>query len=362
MQGLAVFVQERKGCAKMEDAMPDDRPLVLCCPLPRTLDLIFTPARLAQLRDRFRLVDTTDDALPELSDEVLAQARYIIGQPPLDAKTLARLSSLRCIFNVESNLINNMPYDQVFARGIHVVTTGAVFAEPVAEIGLGFALSLMRNIHGADRDFRTGQEAWGGEGNASARLLTGARVGIIGFGDLGRAVARVLQGFRPQVLIHDPWLPEARILDAGATPASLADVLAQSDVVFVTAAVTSENRGFLGADAFASMRRGACFILLSRADVVDFPALMAAVASGHIRAASDVFPQEPLPPDHPVRQLEGFLLSAHRAGALDVAFKRMGEMVWADLDLLEKGLPPNLCKRAERETVARMRSRPVSVN
>lgn len=342
--------------------MPDDRPLVLCCPLPRTLDLIFTPARLAHLRARYRLVETVDESLPALGDDVLGEARYIIGQPPLDLPTLGRLRSLRCIFNVESNLINNMPYDQVFARGIHVVTTGAVFAEPVAEIGLGFALSLLRNIHGADADFRAGREAWGGDGNQTARLLTGAEVGIIGFGDLGRAVARVLQGFRPQIRIHDPWLPDARIHEAGATPADLASVLTQSDVVFVTAAVTSENRGFLGADAFASMRKGAAFILLSRADVVDFPALTEAVASGHILAASDVFPEEPLPLNHPVRGIPGFLLSAHRAGALDVAFKRMGEMVWQDMALIDKGLPPNLCKRAERETVARMRSRPVTKN
>ncbi|MDO9638012.1 MAG: hydroxyacid dehydrogenase [Pseudotabrizicola sp.] len=339
-----------------------ERPLVLCCPLPRTLELIFTPARLAELRARYRLVETTDEGLPGLDDAVLAQARYIIGQPPLDPATLARLSGLRCIFNVESNLINNMPYDQVFARGIHVVTTGAVFAEPVAEIGLGFALSLLRNIHGADADFRAGQELWGGAGNTGARLLTGADVGIIGFGDLGRAVARVLQGFRPRLRIHDPWLPEARIVEAGAEPATLDQLMAGSDVVFVTAAVTSENRGFLGADAFASMRKGAAFVLLSRADVVDFPALMAAVGSGHIRAASDVFPEEPPAAGDPVRRLPGLLLSAHRAGALDVAFQRMGEMVWQDMALLDRGLPPNLCKRAERETVARMRSRPVRVN
>ncbi|MFN4156380.1 MAG: hydroxyacid dehydrogenase [Paracoccaceae bacterium] len=339
-----------------------ERPLVLCCPLPRRLELIFTPERLAELRARYRLVETTDEALPVLEDAVLSQALYIIGQPPLDARTLARLGGLRCIFNVESNLINNMPYDQLFARGIHVVTTGAVFAGPVAEIGLGFALSLLRDIHGADADFRAGREVWGGAGNAGARLLTGAEVGIIGFGDLGRAVARVLAGFRPRLRIHDPWLPEARIVEAGAEPAALDVVMAQSDVVFVTAAVTSENRGLLGAEAFAAMRKGASFILLSRADVVDFPALMAAVARGHIRAASDVFPEEPLAADHPVRHLPGFLLSAHRAGALDVAFQRMGEMVWQDMALLDKGLPPNLCKRAERETVARMRSRPVSVN
>ncbi|WP_292408658.1 NAD(P)-dependent oxidoreductase, partial [Mesorhizobium sp.] len=72
--------------------------------------------------------------------------------------------------------------------------------------------------------------------------------------------------------------------------ATLDTVLSTSDFVFVVASVTSENQGFLGADAFARMRKGAAFILLSRAGVVDFPALMDAVRSGHIIAASDVFP------------------------------------------------------------------------
>ena len=211
-------------------------------------------------------------------------------------------------------------------------------------------------------DRAAGVEVWGGAGNAGARLLSGAEVGIVGFGALGRALARVLSGFRVRLRIHDPWLPAQRIAKAGGEACDLGTVMAQSDVVFVTAAVTSENRGFLGAPAFASMRRGAAFILLSRADVVDFPALMAAVKTGHIVAASDVFPEEPLAQDHPVRSLRGFLLSAHRAGALDGAFRAMGEMVLADMDLIDRGLPPNLCKRAERETVARFRSRPVAVN
>ena len=338
-----------------------DLPLILSCPLPRSLELIFAPELLADLRARYRIVETTDEGLAALPDDVLARARYIIGQPPMDEALLARLTTLRCVFNVESNLLDNMAYEAAFARGIHVVTTGAVFAEPVAEIGLGFALSLLRNIHGADADFREGREAWGGDGNGAARLLTGAEVGILGFGDLGRAVARVLTGFRPRLRVYDPWLAPSRIVAAGAEPASLDEVLAQSDVVFVTAAVTSENQGFLGAKAFALMRTGAAFILLSRASVVDFPALVAAVGSGHIVAASDVWPEEPLAQDHPVRAVKGFLRSAHRAGALDSAMKRMGDMVLEDMDLMDRGLPPLRCKRAERETASKMRSKPVDM-
>jgi phosphoglycerate dehydrogenase-like enzyme len=343
--------------------MPDKTlPLVISAPEPRTLDLIFTRETEAELRKTYRIVEADPERIAALGDAVLGEARYIIGQPPLDAETLARMPNLRAILNVESNLLNNMPYDILFARGIHVVTTGQVFAEPVAELGLAMALNLARGVIDADIAFREGRELWGGDGNRSARLLSGSEIGIVGFGDLGRALNRVLSGFRARIRVFDPWLPPSMLREAGVEPASLSHVLTMSDFVFVVASVTSENKGFLGADAFASMREGAAFILLSRADVVDFPALMAAVEAGHIVAASDVYPEEPLPLDHPVRGLRGFVRSAHRAGALDSAFKKMGDMVLEDMALMDRGLPPMRCKRAERETVSRMRSKPVSVN
>jgi phosphoglycerate dehydrogenase-like enzyme len=339
-----------------------EKSLIISAPEPRSLELIFSAANLAKLRATYEVVETTADLIATLGDDLLGRARYIIGQPPLSSDTLGRLRNLKAVLNVESNLLNNMPYDQVFARGIYVLTTGQVFAEPVAEMGLAMALNLARGIVDADLAFRKGAELWGGDGNATARLLTGSDIGIVGFGDLGKALHRVLSGFRAKIKVYDPWLPESILKDAGVQPASLESVMSQSDFVFVVAAVTSENKGFLGAKGFAGMRKGAAFILLSRADVVDFDALMAAVKSGHIVAASDVFPQEPLAADHPIRTLPGFLRSAHRAGALDVAFKKMGEMVLDDIEFMERGLPPMRLKRAERETVSRMRSKPVDKN
>lgn len=337
-------------------------PLVISAPEPRSLDLIFSPEARLELHRRYDIHDADPAGVGSLAPNILAQARYIIGQPPLTREAIERMTSLRCIFNVESNLLDNMPYDMLFGRGIHVVTTGSVFAGPVAELGVAMALNLARGIVDADLAFREGSELWGSEGNRTARLLSGADIGIIGFGDLGRALNRLLTGFRPRVRVFDPWLPSSMLVEAGTEPAGLDEVFAESDFIFVVASVTSENRGFIDRDSFAKMRPGAAFILLSRADVVDFPALMDAVSSGHIVAASDVFPEEPLPRDHPVRGLPGFLCSAHRAGALDAPFKKMGDVVLEDMALMDRGLPPLRCKRAERETVQRMRSRPVTTN
>ncbi|MEO6300230.1 MAG: hydroxyacid dehydrogenase, partial [Paracoccaceae bacterium] len=329
------------------------KPLILSSPEPRSIEMIFSDAAKARLYDRYRIVEVETDGLDTLPDTTLAQVQYVLGQPPIPAELLARMTGLKAVLNVESNLYPNMPYDILFQRGIYVLTTGAVFAEPVAEIGLAFALNLLRGVVDADLAFREGRELYGFEGNKQARLLTGANVGLIGFGELGRAVNRVLEGFRTHVKAYDPWLPPSLIRDHHVTPASLEEVLETSDVVFCVATVTGENEGFLGASHFARMKPGAAFVLLSRAGVVNFDALMEAVRSGHILAASDVFPEEPLALDHPVRGLKGFLRSAHRAGALDIAMKRMGDMVLEDMDLMDRGLPPLRCRRADRETASK---------
>ncbi len=118
----------------------DARPLVICAPEPRSLDLIFTPEKLGELRSGYELIETSSDMVSGLDETILARAKYILGQPPLTSDTLAKMTSLRAVLNVESNLLDNMPYEMIFARGIHVLTTGAVFSTPVAEIGIGFAL------------------------------------------------------------------------------------------------------------------------------------------------------------------------------------------------------------------------------
>lgn len=340
----------------------DAKPKVISDPVPRTLDLVFTPDDLKRLKSTYDVVEVEADNADMVYRDVLPEARYLIGQPDFGADRITAAKGLRAIFNVEGNFLPNVDYENCFERGIHVLTTSSVFAQPVAEIGLGFALSLLRDIPAADRAFREGAEIYGLDGNVDCRLLSECEIGFIGFGDLGNALIRLIRPFNAPIRIHDPWLPASHIATAGAEPATLNTVLSESDVIFVVASVTDTNEGFLGAAEFARMRPGASFILLSRAGVVDFDAMIAAARSGHIRFATDVFPEEPVPADHPVRGLPHAILSAHRAGALDSVFTQMGGMVLEDMALMDQGLPPRSCKRAERETVSRMRSMAVTMN
>jgi phosphoglycerate dehydrogenase-like enzyme len=328
-------------------------------PLPRTLDMICDAPTRARLEALGPLVVHEDGPMPdELVEAHLPQATAILGQTAMPAERLERAPNLRAIVNVEGNFLPNVDYEAALDRGVHVLNASPAFATPVAEAALGMAIDLARGIGAADRSMRAGTEAYGLESNTGAFLFAGSPVGIVGFGDLGRALRRLLVPFRNSVAVHDPWLPDDLIRRHDAEPAGLGDVLAQR-VIFVFASVTADNEGFLGRTELERIRPGSVFLLMSRAGVVDFDALTDLVAAGRFRAATDVFPQEPLPRDHPARTLDGMLLSPHRAGGMREAFLEIGRLAVADLELILRGLPPACCKRAERETAGRMRSRPV---
>jgi len=339
---------------------PPVMPRLLLDPSPRTAEEIFAPPVLERLHQRFTVVAREACVPQAFYAEHLPTATFVVGQPALDTAQLRGAAALRGIINVEGNFLPNLDYEACFAQGVHVLNISPVFAQPVAELALGLALALARDIPAAHQQALEGRERYGLDGNRAARTLHGCRMGFIGFGDLGRAILRVFAGLSPQVLIHDPWLSPDQLARDGLRSASLDEVLASSDLLHVVASVTDANRAMLGAQQFARLPRGAMLLLLSRAEVVDFEAMLAACASGHIKAATDVFPEEPLPADHAARRTPNLLLSAHRAGALESALFEIGERTLADLELMAAGLPPQNCKRAERELVGRLNSRPVA--
>ena len=335
---------------------------VIFDPHPRTPELIFTDSDWAELNRCYEIVEPPAVNDLQFYQQHIAEADYVIGQPPLNRELLGNALRLKAIINVESNFLDNMDYDTCFERGIHVLATSPVFAMPVAELGLGLALSLLRDIPVSHLSFAQGTEVYGLESNQQAAMISGSHVGFIGYGDLGVALHSLLKAFQCEVSAYDPWLPDSMLAAMGAIPATLDKVLSSSQLLFVVAAATDTNQGVLGASEFARMPMGASMVLLSRAGVVDFPAMVNAVKSGHIRVATDVFPQEPVAADDPIRETDGFILSAHRAGALNSAFTQMGHIVLEDMKLMDAGLAPRLCKRAERETVRRFRSKPVEIN
>lgn len=332
---------------------------VLYDPEPRTTGDIFSAEELAAFRSRYQVTEWQGEDRDAFYAKHLPATEILISQQSMGAERLALAPGLRAIFNVETNFLPNIDYDECFRRGIPVLAPGGVFAAPVAEMALGMALSLARNIHGEHAAFLQGQEKWLFDGNRESEMLAGSTVGIIGFGDLGRALHRLLARFGCRVQAHDPWLPPGHLRRQGVEPVDFDTLMAENRFVFVMAAITTENKGLIDARALSLMQRGAMLLLMSRAAAADFPALTQAAAEGRIRVATDVFPVEPLPKDDPIRQVPNMLFSPHRAGALEFALREIGTRVLEDMDLIARGLAPVACRRAERETVARFRSKPV---
>lgn len=336
--------------------MTSAKPLVVLSAAPRSIDEIFRPAPFAALLDEFDVI--VRDDINDL-DDLLPRAFAIVGQPELPTERLRRARELRALLNVEGNFFPNVDYATCFDRGVHVLGCGPAYAQAVAEYALGLALDLCRGISREDRAFRAGVEGYVADSTGDSILLSGADVGLIGFGNLGRALHRLLVPFHPTIRVYDPWLPDSALREHHVRPSTLAETLGASQVLFVLATVTSESEQLLGPPELDTIPDRARVVLVSRAAVVDHAALLDRVAAGRFLAAIDVWPDEPVAPDHPARRLEGLVLSAHRAGGIPSAFYEIGEMVLDDLRLIKAGLPPVRMQAAARELVGRYRNRPV---
>jgi phosphoglycerate dehydrogenase-like enzyme len=333
------------------------KPLVLLTTTPFATDLIFTAQTRAELAADFD-VQVVAGEDPRF-DELLPRAFAVIGQPDLPTERVRRAGQLRAVCHVEGNFFPNVADEACFDQRIRVLSCGPVYAQPVAEYALGLALDLARGITAGDRDFRAGRERYTQDGTAGSVLLRHADVGLIGVGNLGRALLPLLRPFTPRVRAYDPWVPARALADLDVEPVDLDELLSASTFVFVLAASTTENTHLLDARRLALIPPGGRLVLVSRAAAVDFDALYARVSAGHLLAAVDVWPEEPVGPDDPARGLEGLVLSAHRAGGIPSAFPVIGEMVVDDLRQVAAGLPPVRMQQAAPELVARYRSKPV---
>lgn len=342
--------------------MNNSEQIILLDPYPRPVDLIFSREDKERLERLGRVIwHEGSPAADEHIEKYLPQTIALIGQTPLPLERLERAPHLRMVANVESNFLPNLDYAECHRRNIHVVSTAPVFAQPVAEMALGLALSAARRINEADAAIRSGSESLYGErDNYDSFLLSGKTLGLIGCGNLGRALLPLLRPFSRDILAHDPWIHPNVLREMGVEPVGFDEIFERSRVLFILAATTTENQGAIGARQFASMQSGAVVVLVSRAGVVDFDALLDAAASNHIRAAIDVFPEEPIPAEHRARTTPNTVLSAHRAGNIPEIWHGMGRMVVDDLEMILRGLPPQRCQRASLETVTRFRSKPVS--
>lgn len=338
--------------------MSNSKPVILFDPYPRTPEMVYTPDVETELAEIATVVShfgsRADDTLVE---KVLPDVEIIVGQTAMPKSRLERATKLRAILNVKANWEPNIDYQDAQQRGVFVLSAAPAMAPAVAEFCIGQAIALARGLPKGDTLFRRAEERYGIGGNQSAYSLYDANVGLIGYGNLGRALVPLLRPFHCNVSVYDPWLSSSYLQSQDVTPAGIDDVLSSSRFLFILAGVTAQNEGFLDRAMLSRIQTDACVILASRAEVVEFPAFIELAASGRWRAAVDVYPQEPVPVDAAFRSADNVLFSAHLAGGLHASYARIREMMMDDIRQLLRGLPPLRMQRAEPAQAASMRSR-----
>ena len=306
-----------------------------------------TLVRALETRWRWQVetVDSITAAVAERSAHERAAVRAILVETePVTAALMDALPNLEVIAAMRSEPVN-VDIAAATKRAIPVIHTPGRNAESVADFTLGLTLAMLRSItvthHKIMRGDLTRAASMADEAAPVADViwrpdnpaepipyvaykgpeLSSLVIGVIGYGAVGRAVARRFGPMVREVMVADPVVPESTITSAGFTAADLASLLPKADVVTVHARSASV---IIGAAELALMRPESYLINTARATVLDYDALVRALHAGRLRgAALDVYPEEPLPRTSPLLSAPGLTLTPHLAGATEEVSGRM---------------------------------------
>ena len=320
------------------------------------MEEIFSEESLRRLHDFCEVVWGRNEPVPA---EQIAEAKseiFAVVAPTWRYGELVEFPKLCAILEVGGRhpSANVLDYEYCHSRHIHVLSCAPAFGPMVAEMALGMAIDAAREITVGHKAFQQGTEAYLWHGNETTFTLYGKRVGLIGVGGLASSLIPLLRPFDVDLIGFDPWRTAAFIESRNVKSVELEELLATSDVIFVLAIPSTENRAFLDRSKLSLIQQHSVFVLISRSHVVDFDALTELLHDRRFRAAIDVFPSEPMPQDHPIRTAPNVILSAHRAGSIVGDSNLIGEMVVDDLEALTQGLPPWRMQRVEYELVNRL--------
>lgn len=208
--------------------------------------------------------------------------------------------------------VDNIAVAEATALGIPVTNVPAYCLDEVAEHALALMLACARQIVRYHVDVRAGN--WDLKVGMPMFRIRGRTLGIVGFGKIGQTLAERARGIGLNILASSPHMSDEAIRARGAEPASLDDLLAQSDFVSIHAPLTAETRGLLNADRLRKMKPTAFLINTARGAIVDLDALYVALRDGWIAgAALDVFVPERMPADHPLLALPNLIATPHVA-------------------------------------------------
>ncbi|MFQ5764077.1 MAG: 2-hydroxyacid dehydrogenase [Rhodospirillales bacterium] len=307
-----------------------------------------------------RILDQYLDELGKIAEVVTAESD--------DEDTLARQAGdadviLTCYANITAKVIaaaarlkgivkygvgtDSIDIDAATRRGVLVVNCPDYGSDTVADHAFALLIALARRICVLDRAMREHAWAWPAPEFFGVDLA-GKTIGLVGFGRIGRAMARRAEGFGMMRLAFDPYVDPASVAEFGVRFVSLDELLADADFVSLHCVLTPETRSLIDRAALGRMKETSFLIDVSRGAIVDEEALVRALDDGRIAgAAFDVFVDEPLGADHPLRGHDNVILTPHLAWYTREAFERVERDTLAGVKAIFDGARPKNLKNVE---------------
>lgn len=276
-------------------------------PLAASRGFELVPAKVTQTLSQEELVEL----LPQYEG-------WIIGDDPATRRVFEAGKAGKLRAAVKWGIgVDNVDFAACKDLGIPIINTPNMFGGEVADVAVGYVIGLARQLFLIDRGIRAG--GWPKPAGIS---LAGKCVALVGFGDIGRSVARRLVAFDMGIVAYDPGV-EGNGGIPGVERAAWPERVGEADFIVFTCALTAGNRHMLDAGVLAGARPGVNVVNVARGPLIDEQALVSALQSGQVAAAAlDVFEEEPLPGDSPLRGMPKCIFGSHNGSNSKDAVRR----------------------------------------
>lgn len=275
------------------------------------------------------------ESLADMPDEELSEVRVVLAireRTEFDAAAFARLPSLELILQTGGHAYH-VDGDAARARNVRVALGrgGTAARSSVPELTFALMIGCLRDLPAAQRGMEVGD--WP---RLTGRTLAGRRLGILGTGRHGTQVASIAQAFGMEVVAWQR--PGAKTADDGIVRVDLETLLGTADVVSIHLRLSDESRGLLGAAELAQLKQGAVLVNTARGAIVDEAAMIDALRNGPLAAAGlDVFTDEPLAADSPLRSLPNVVLTPHIGWTVEEVFDEFAAIAARQLEAYVNG-------------------------
>jgi phosphoglycerate dehydrogenase-like enzyme len=242
------------------------------------------------------------------------------GTPSLDKDILDTAPNLKLIIHAAGS-VKPIMSDQIFPRGIRVVSCAHAIGIGVAETALGLTIISVKNVKELDTDIHNGEWA---KNKMKTKEMYGINIGVVGAGWVGRHFIKLLKNFHVNILLYDPFVSEEQAKELGVKKVELDELMRSSEVVSLHAPSLPATNKMINRSNLKLMKDGATLINTARGSLIDEEALYEECKTGRIKACLDVTDPEPPAVDHPFRTLPNIIMTPHIAGAVTNGRFRIG--------------------------------------